>query len=165
VATIADEPVMSGARLLVTGIVPEPMAIFDALAEAGAWVAADDYAAIGRRISRTRSEDHDEPLATLVDCYFKAPPCCTRQANQAVRADYLEALLDATGACGIIIHTVKFCEPELFDVPVIRSRFAARDVPVLTIESELEAELSGQTITRIEAFVEMLDAGAGRRTA
>jgi benzoyl-CoA reductase/2-hydroxyglutaryl-CoA dehydratase subunit BcrC/BadD/HgdB len=160
VATIGKDKVQSGAPVLVTGIVPEPMTIFDALAEAGAWVAADDYAATGRRINRHRPQAVDDPVAGLVDAYYQAPPCSTMQANQQARADHIEALFDAAGAAGVIIHTVKFCEPELFDVPVIQARFAGRDVPVLYLESELETELSGQTITRIEAFVEMLDAGA-----
>ena len=37
-----------------------------------------------------------------------------------------------------------------------RRAFAARNVPVLYLESELETELSAQTVTRVEAFVEML---------
>jgi benzoyl-CoA reductase/2-hydroxyglutaryl-CoA dehydratase subunit BcrC/BadD/HgdB len=166
-ATIRQEQVQTGAPVLVTGIVPEPMAIFDALTEAGAWVAADDYAATGRRINRHRPQTVEDPVAGLVESYFQTQPCSTLQANQQARADYLEDLFDTAGAAGVIIHTVKFCEPELFDVPVIQARFAARNVPVLYIESELEAELSGQTVTRIEAFVEMLDASATsqRRTA
>jgi benzoyl-CoA reductase/2-hydroxyglutaryl-CoA dehydratase subunit BcrC/BadD/HgdB len=165
-ATIRHEKVQTGAPVMVTGIVPEPMSIFDALAEAGAWVAADDYAATGRRINRHRPQTVDDPVAALVASYFQAPLCSTLQANQQARIDYLEDLFDAAGAAGVIIHTVKFCEPELFDVPVIQARFAARNVPMLYIESELEAELSGQTLTRIEAFVEMLDnVTSDRRTA
>ncbi len=162
---IQPEPVQTGAPVLVTGIVPEPMTIFDALNEAGAWVAADDYAAVGRRIHRYRPPAAADPLDTLVDLAFSGPPCSTRQSNQVARADHLENLLDESEAAGVVIHTVKFCEPELFDEPVIRHRFAARDIPVLAIESELEPELSGQTITRIEAFVEMLASSATRRTA
>ncbi len=59
----------------------------------------------------------------------------------------------------MILQVIKFCEPELFDVPLLRRAFAARGVPLLYLEGELEAELSGQTVTRIEAFVEMLAAG------
>jgi benzoyl-CoA reductase/2-hydroxyglutaryl-CoA dehydratase subunit BcrC/BadD/HgdB len=164
-ATIGLEEVQTGTPVLVTGIVPEPMTIFDALEEAGAWVAADDYAATGRRINRHRPETVEDPIGTLVDLYFQALPCSTLQSNQLAHADHLEKLFDVSGSAGVIIHTVKFCEPELFDVPVIRARFEARGVPVLHIENELESALSGQTITRIEAFVEMLASATTRRTA
>ena len=54
---------------------------------------------------------------------------------------------------------MKFCEPELFDVPAIKAAFARRGVPVLVVEGELEATLPAQVVTRIEAFVELLSAG------
>ena len=73
---------------------------------------------------------------------------------------HLEALADRSGARGVVVHVVKFCEPELFDVPAIRRTFAARGVPLLYLEGELERQLSAQTVTRIEAFAELLG-GAG----
>jgi len=161
-AGLAPAPVQQGLPLLVSGIVPEPMSVLDALAGAGAWIAADDYAAVGRRVTRHHPTSLDDPFATLVDLYFAAPPCPTRQSNQTARADRLEQLLDASGALGALLHTVKFCEPELFDLPVLRRRLLERGVPVLQLETELERELSGQAVTRIEAFVEMLGAIAAR---
>jgi benzoyl-CoA reductase/2-hydroxyglutaryl-CoA dehydratase subunit BcrC/BadD/HgdB len=68
-------------------------------------------------------------------------------------------LVDRAGARGVILHMMKFCEPELFDVPAIRAALSARGIPMLYLDSELEREISGQTVTRIEAFVEMLSAG------
>jgi benzoyl-CoA reductase/2-hydroxyglutaryl-CoA dehydratase subunit BcrC/BadD/HgdB len=72
---------------------------------------------------------------------------------------HLTGLLERSRARGAILHLVKFCEPELFDVPVLRRAFADRGVPVLYLEGELERELSGQAVTRLEAFVEMLQEG------
>ena len=161
-AGLAPAPVQRGLPVLVSGIVPEPMSLLDALADAGAFVAADDYAAVGRRVNRHHQAALDDPFAALAELSFAAPPCSTRQSNQIARADHLEALLERSGALGVLLHTVKFCEPELFDLPVLRRRLSSRGVPVLQLESELEPELSGQTLTRIEAFVEMLGAAAGR---
>ena len=146
-----------GVPVLVTGYVPEPKAFFDVLAGAGAFVAGDDYAAVGRRIVRDRGDASGWP--GLLDRYWAAPPCPTRSADQPARMAHLARLLERTGARGVIVHGVKFCEPELFDVPAIRATFAARGIPVLQLEGELEAELSAQAVTRIEAFVEMLSAG------
>ncbi|HET7826082.1 MAG TPA: 2-hydroxyacyl-CoA dehydratase family protein, partial [Anaeromyxobacter sp.] len=101
-----------------------------------------------------------DPWRALVDRCFALPPCPTRASDQAVRMRHLEALLDRSGARGVLVHVQKFCEPELFDVPAIRRTFAARGVPVVVVEGELEKELSAQAETRIEAFVEMLRAGA-----
>jgi benzoyl-CoA reductase/2-hydroxyglutaryl-CoA dehydratase subunit BcrC/BadD/HgdB len=148
--------------VLVSGYVPEPVALLEALNRAGAYVAADDYAAVGRRIVRPAGgevRDGADPWAVLVDRTFAGPPCPTRSADQGERLRHLEALRRRSGARGVLLHVVKFCEPELFDVPAIRAAFGARGVPVLVIEGELEAELPAQAVTRVEAFVEMLSAG------
>ncbi len=155
-AALRDGPVQRGTPVMITGIVPEPMTIFEALNAAGGLVVADDYAAVGRRIVRDLPELADDPMDTLVELQFVAPPCSTRNIEQLRRQSYLEEIFDRSGARGLIIHMVKFCEPELFDVPLIRRRFEARGVPVLFLESELERELAGQSVTRLEAFVEML---------
>jgi benzoyl-CoA reductase/2-hydroxyglutaryl-CoA dehydratase subunit BcrC/BadD/HgdB len=154
--SIGDRPVRRGAPVMITGIVPEPMSIFSALNDVGAMVVADDYAAVGRRIVRDLPELASDPLSTLTELQFAAPPCSTRNIEQLGRQQYLDQIFSSSGAAGLIIHMVKFCEPELFDVPPIRRRFEARGVPVLYLESELENELAGQAMTRLEAFVEML---------
>jgi benzoyl-CoA reductase/2-hydroxyglutaryl-CoA dehydratase subunit BcrC/BadD/HgdB len=165
-ARLAPAPVAPGVPILVTGYVPEPAGLLAALTRAGAYVAADDYAAVGRRIPRptptptpTSTPPGGDPWAALVDRYFALPPCPTRASDQGARMRHLEALLDRSGAKGVLVHVQKFCEPELFDVPAIRRTFAARGVPVVVLEGELERELSAQAETRVEAFVEMLRAG------
>ena len=74
---------------------------------------------------------------------------------------HLVALLERSGARGVVVHVVKFCEPELFDVPAIRRTFAARGIPLLYLEGELERTLSEQTVTRVEAFAELLGGAGG----
>lgn len=155
-AALEDATVRMGTPVMITGLVPEPMAILSALDDAGAFVVADDYAAVGRRIVRNHPELAPDPFDTLVDLQFAGPPCSTRTIAQQRRLDVLEQTFDRSGAAGLIIHMIKFCEPELFDVPLIRRRFDSKGVPVLYLESELERELAGQTVTRVEAFVEML---------
>jgi benzoyl-CoA reductase subunit C len=160
-ATMGSGAPQPGVPVLVTGYVPEPMAILETLNGAGAYVAADDYAAVGRRLVREPATDLADPWEALVDRYWAAPPCPTRSADQDARMRHLEGLLERSGARGVLVHVVKFCEPELFDVPAIRRTFSARGIPVLHLEGELERQLSGQAVTRIEAFAEMLASARG----
>jgi benzoyl-CoA reductase/2-hydroxyglutaryl-CoA dehydratase subunit BcrC/BadD/HgdB len=51
---------------------------------------------------------------------------------------------------------VKFCEPELFDIPQLVEELKKRDVVTLIIDTELHQGLSGQLRTRVEALVEMI---------
>jgi benzoyl-CoA reductase/2-hydroxyglutaryl-CoA dehydratase subunit BcrC/BadD/HgdB len=70
--------------------------------------------------------------------------------------EYLMGLFRRSGSAGIVLHVPKFCEPESFDVPAILRAFSGIGVPCLPLETELEADLSSQAATRLEAFVEML---------
>lgn len=156
---LGEERVQRGVPLMVTGYVPEPMTLLDSLASSGAFVAADDYAAVGRRIPLSFPGDGGDPLETLAAKAFGMPPCPTRGGDQDVRMEYLETLYRRSGAAGLVVHVQKFCEPELFDVPAIHRRFARIGAPLLYLEGELENALSGQVVTRLEAFVEMVAAG------
>ncbi|MBI5905200.1 MAG: 2-hydroxyacyl-CoA dehydratase [Deltaproteobacteria bacterium] len=156
---LGGEPVRNGVPLMVTGYVPEPMTLLDLLASAGAFLAADDYAAVGRRVPLRAPDDGDDPLAILAERPFALPPCPTRGSGRERRMDHLESLYRRAGAAGIVIHVPKFCEPEAFDVPAIRTRFAKIGAPHLFLEGELESRLSGQAATRLEAFVETVRAG------
>jgi benzoyl-CoA reductase/2-hydroxyglutaryl-CoA dehydratase subunit BcrC/BadD/HgdB len=55
-----------------------------------------------------------------------------------------------------VVYDVKFCEPELFDIPLLRSHLGEADFPLLHVEVEMGEGLSQQTLTRLEAFVEVL---------
>ncbi len=153
---LRDEPVQTGTPLLLSGIVPEPRSLFDHLAEAGAYVAADDFAAVGRRVVRTPVPLDGDPLERLTDRMLAAPPCSTRIATLDGRLAHLDRLYSQGRCQGMILQAVQFCEPELFDVAGLRKHFTDRGVPFLVLDSELEAELSGRAVTRLEAFVEMV---------
>jgi len=156
---LGGAPVQRGVPVLVTGYVPEPAGLLGALAGAGLYLAGDDYAAVGRRVVRA-APGAGEPFAALMERMLAAPPCPTRGADQGERLRWLAWLAERSGARGVLVHVQKFCEPELFDVPAIQAAFAARGLPVLVLEGELERELSGQAETRLEAFGEMLRGAA-----
>lgn len=154
-ARLPEGPVRPGVPVLVSGYVPEPPALLDVLDRSGAYVAADDYAAVGRRVVRAPAAAAD-PWQALLDRYWAAPPCSTRAADPDARVRHLAGLLDRSGARGAILHVLKFCEPELFDVPLLRAYLAETGYPLLHVEVELGEDLGQQTLTRLEAFVETL---------
>jgi benzoyl-CoA reductase/2-hydroxyglutaryl-CoA dehydratase subunit BcrC/BadD/HgdB len=162
VETLRPEPVQRGIPLLVSGYVPEPVALLETLREAGAFVAADDYAAVGRRVVRRTPHPEADPWSELEARYWAAPPCSTRAADPAARVAWLRSLRERSGARGVIVQIVKFCEPELFDLPALRRAFATDGIPVLVLEGELERELSAQAVNRIEAFIELIEGRGGR---
>ena len=65
-------------------------------------------------------------------------------------------LCQTSGAKGVVFYDVKFCEPELFDLPLLRKGLQEVGVPSVAIEVDLNDPLSHQSLTRIEAFLEMM---------
>lgn len=144
----------SGAGLLLSGIVAEPLELFDHLAAMGARVVADDLASGERRIYP--ADGGGDPFERLAARLLAGPPDPTRGDPIAARARYLQERMEAAGARGLVVYDPTFCEPELFDVPLLRKHLAAAGFPMLHVEVELTGSLSQQTLTRLEAFVETL---------
>lgn len=143
-----------GIPILLSGIAPEPMTIFDLISEIGARVVADDLACCGRRLYPPGQSD--DPFQHMAESILHGPPDPTRGSPIAERRDYLLGMAERTGAEGIIFYPVKFCEPELFDLPLLRKELGEANLPSITIEIDLNDPLSHQIRNRIGAFVEML---------
>lgn len=152
--TLRGEPIHQGPGVTISGIVPEPMSLLDVLEETGAVLVGDDYASTGRRMGN--GSDIDAPLETVAMRMRRRPPCPTLVADLPMRMDYLVDLVRRTGSAGLIVHTVRFCEPELFDYPAIKERMNREEIPVLFVDTEVERDMPGPLVTRLEAFVEMI---------
>jgi benzoyl-CoA reductase/2-hydroxyglutaryl-CoA dehydratase subunit BcrC/BadD/HgdB len=144
-----------GPRVVLSGILPNPPELLTLLDELGAVVAHDDLLACGRRLLFIPSEAVD-PWEALTQQYLSLPPCSTRGDAIALRRDRLLALAQEGRAKGVILILVKFCEPELFDAPILAEELKQAGLNVLSLEVELNQGLSGQMATRVEAFLEML---------
>jgi benzoyl-CoA reductase/2-hydroxyglutaryl-CoA dehydratase subunit BcrC/BadD/HgdB len=143
-----------GIPVLLSGIVPEPMEIFDAIEDAGGRVAGDDLACCSRRLYPAGTSD--DPYRRLAERFMATPPCPTRGTPILERARFLAERVNDVQARGVIIYDPKFCEPELFDIPLIRGSLEELGFPVLHVEFDFARTLSHQTLTRIEAFMEVL---------
>ena len=151
---VESKSVVSGIPLLMSGLVPEPMEVFDIISNMDAVVVADDFACIGRRLYKTG--DSNNPFKRMAERIILAPPDSTRGSPINERIEHLVNLSKAYNVRGIIFYIVKFCEPELFDLPQIRESLKIAGLPSVCIEVDINAPISHQIITRIEAFIESL---------
>ncbi|MFW5878866.1 MAG: 2-hydroxyacyl-CoA dehydratase, partial [Myxococcota bacterium] len=149
-----EEPAGGRARVLLSGIVPEPMEILDLLSGAGASVVADDTAACARRLPG--HGESPSPYRRMAERIAGAPACSTRGARVEDRAELLGRLAEDSGAKGVLFLGVKFCEPELFYLPALRRALEKRGLRSLVLELDPLLPLAHQATTRLEAFVEML---------
>jgi benzoyl-CoA reductase/2-hydroxyglutaryl-CoA dehydratase subunit BcrC/BadD/HgdB len=140
--------------VLFSGIVPEPAQVLEALDRSGACVVADDFACCGRRLYPP-GQDPD-PFRRMARSLVGAPADSTRGSPIADRLRRLTDLARRSGARGIVFYDVKFCEPELFDLPLLRAGLQEAGIPSTSVELDLSDPLPEQTLTRIDAFLEMI---------
>jgi benzoyl-CoA reductase/2-hydroxyglutaryl-CoA dehydratase subunit BcrC/BadD/HgdB len=143
-----------GVPIVLSGIVPEPMSLFAALEQMGGAVVADDFASCGRRLYPRGASD--DPFVRMAERILLGPPDPMRGSSISERLQHLLAMADTSGAKGVIFYIVKFCEPELFDLPDLRRGLHGAEIPSLTVEIDLNDRLSQRVQTRMKAFLEMI---------
>ncbi len=145
----------SGTPLMLSGILPEPMAVLDVIEKVNGLVVADDLACCGRRLYQPGPSA--EPFRRMAESLISAPPDPTRGNPISERVQYLTDMSAKSGARGVLFYDVKFCEPELFDLPELRRALKEQGLASLNIEVDINNPLPHQTATRIGAFLEMLN--------
>ena len=150
----AAEP-LQGIPIILSGILPEPMEVLNMIDEITGQVVGDDLACCGRRLYKPGTSS--EPFRRMAERIIYAPPDPTRGNTIEERVKYLTEMAQNSGAKGIIFYEVKFCEPELFDLPNLRSCLKEEGLASIIIEVDINNPLPHQVATRIGAFLELLD--------
>lgn len=145
----------SGPAVVLSGVLPNPPEILTLFDELGVRIAEDDLLACGRRLLVPQREAED-PFETLTECYLAMPPCSTKDSPIQERLDVLVQKVKRSAAKGVVFNVVKFCEPELFDLPLLVEALRSQGLATLVLDCEVNQGLSGQMRTRVEAFVEMI---------
>ncbi len=151
----SSENAPSGPRLVLSGVLPDRdlLALLDQL---GVRLCEDDLISCGRRFPRTHVAADKDPWKASAARLLSLPPCTSIASPVEQRVAFLSEMVRNSGAAGIILHTVKFCELELFDHPFVVQGLRQAGIPVLVLESELHQPQLGQLGTRLEAFLEVL---------
>lgn len=160
VAGLATAPRDDRIRLHLSGHLchaPKPE-LLATIEECGAIIVDDDLFTGTRYVSVDVAEDLD-PVEALTRWYLgrdAAAPCPTRVKHETDWEDHLVHAVEASGAEGVIVLMVRFCEPHMLYYPELRKRLNERGIPHLLIETEHEG-LPVETVrTRVEALLERI---------
>lgn len=140
--------------IILSGIVPEPMELLSSIESLGGRIVADDLASCGRR--RYQEGSSDEPFERMAERLLSGPPDWNKGDPIQDRLQHLIKTIKTTNARGILFYIVKFCEPELFDLPQLRDGLQRQGIPSLIVEMDINDPLSNQMMTRVQAFMEMI---------
>ncbi|WP_202313443.1 2-hydroxyacyl-CoA dehydratase subunit D [Mesorhizobium sp. L-8-10] len=145
---------------------PKPE-IMDMIEESGARVVNDDLF-VGWRFIHADMDETVPPLDGMARWYIEKNrrlPCPTRVIKGMDWEDYLLADVERSGAQGLVILMVKFCEPHMYFYPEIKEAFEVRGIPHLLIETEHEEMPLEALKTRVETFVEIAKRRAASKAA
>jgi bcr-type benzoyl-CoA reductase subunit C len=145
-----------GPKLLVSGMVFDPLAIHKIFDELKVWVVDDDFANGWRSVSKPNLNTANL-VDGIADFLFAPAPCCCIYNPVNDRHPYLLEKVTQSGADGVLFWYMKFCEPDAFDRPQLMAYLKERGISVAFIDLELSMTHVGAVRTRIGAFCEMLE--------
>jgi len=125
---------------------------------AGAEVPVADLCTAMRHFNFLVDEDEGDPYMALARGYLNKPRC-PRITGLEERFAQMMELAGGYKVDGVIYTSVKFCDQHLADAPYFLDKLKEKKVPALFLENDYVWRTTGQLKTRVEAFVEMLDAG------
>jgi benzoyl-CoA reductase/2-hydroxyglutaryl-CoA dehydratase subunit BcrC/BadD/HgdB len=135
---------------------PEAFSLFESC---GARIIEDDLCT-GSRLFTPLEIKADEDLLVQISRRLLSRPPCARTFDPARPLKMAEDILaraQASGARGVIGQTVKFCDPYLDRLPMVRETLRRAGIPLLLLEGDCNLRSIEQQRTRIEAFIEMLN--------
>ena len=151
-------PLKNGIPVFLFGnVMPDPE-FFSLFESCGVHIAGNDFCTGTRMFSSKLVTKNQSILMQLSRNILEKPPCARSfdPMNPGSLAENVYEKAKACGARGIIGHTLKFCDPYLARLPMVRDKLQDTDIPLLLLEGDCTLRSIGQQRTRIEAFVEML---------
>ena len=155
---VSKAPESDGIPVFLFGNVladPEAFALFESC---GARIIEDDLCTGSRLFTPLEIKGNKDLLSQISRSLLTRPPCArTFDSAQPMKmaADILTRAR-ASGAKGVIGQTIKFCDPYLDRLPMVRETLRQAGIPLLLLEGECNLRSIEQQRTRIEAFIEML---------
>ena len=142
-------------KLLISGMVFDPLAIYPIFDELKVCVVDDDFANGWRSVAKV-DLNTENLVDGITDFLFGPAPCCCIYNPDNDRHPYLLDKVRQSGADGVLFWYIKFCEPDAFDRPQLMAYLKDHGIPVTFIDLELSMTNFDAVGTRIGAFCEML---------
>lgn len=143
-------------KLVLSGLVFEPIGLMGMFDELGIDIVDDDFANGWRTISKGDLNTADL-VAGVTDYIFNPAPCCCIYNPDNDRHPYLIKMAQDSGADGVIMWYIKFCEPDAFDRPQLIGSLKGANIPATFFDVELAMKNFDSIKTRINAFREMVE--------
>jgi bcr-type benzoyl-CoA reductase subunit C len=148
----------SRARLMIIGSVMANPEFVKCIEDQGGIVVTDELCTSTRYWSDPVILDgNTSPLEAISRRYLNNFPCA-RMFPSEERFERIIKLAEDFKVDGIVSQIVRYCVPYSHDLPLLKDRLKNLDIPVLALDVEYGTPGSGQIQTRVQAFLEMIEA-------
>jgi benzoyl-CoA reductase subunit C len=145
-------------RLLISGSEVDDDSLIRLVEECGAHVVMDDLCT-GSRFFWNEVEPSKGAIVGLAERYLGVTcPRTYRPGKAAQRFSYLGDFIRDWKAQGVILYTIRFCDTYQLDAPEMKDYIQSLGLPVLLLEDTYITSPLGQWKTRVEAFLETIEA-------
>jgi benzoyl-CoA reductase subunit C len=154
----APGPPDPGVRLMIMGSENDDRDLVRFIESMGATVVIDDHCTGTKYLWEDVPVGDDKDLISAITNRYIAKPACPNRdvANPGRRhPTHVLGLARDWGVQGVIFIQEKFCDPHLWDYPVIEKTLKENGLPTLALEVDVTTPV-GQFRTRLEAFLETL---------
>lgn len=146
------------ARLMLSGSVLANPDFVASIEQQGGLIVADELCTSTRYWGdMVEIRDGESPVSALARRYLNNYPCARMFPSEERFRRIVETAQDWKVE-GVISEIIRYCVPYSHDLPLLTKRLADVNIPVLSIDLEYGSSGSGQIATRVQAFLEMIEA-------
>jgi benzoyl-CoA reductase/2-hydroxyglutaryl-CoA dehydratase subunit BcrC/BadD/HgdB len=154
----AGPPEAAGFKgVVLTGLLAEPDDFLDLFTAGRLRIAADDLVQESKQFRVDVPGVGNSPTDRLARRLSDMDGCSLLYDRARTRGRKILDMVNETGASGVVVCMMKFCNPEEFDYPIYKKELEKAGVPLLYLEIEQKMDSAEQLRTRIQTFAEMLE--------
>lgn len=158
-ALLLQRPVhaWAGKKIVLSGITAEPDEFLQLFEENNIAVVGDDLAQESR-LYRTPIPVGDDPIVRLALQWFDRTGCSVIHEPNFTRGKMLVDMVKRTGADGIALCLMHYCDVEEYDYPLIMDDVREANIRLICLDIDQSTNNNEQSRTKIQGFAEITPA-------
>ena len=146
----------AGIKVVTSGIIADNKDLLTIFETRSIAVAADDVAQESRSF-RVDVPDAEDPMTALALWFSLQDDDTILYSEQpGKRAQYVADLVRQSGADGVVVLMMQFCDPEEMEYPSLKQTLEKEGIPHVQIWVDQQIQNLGQANTQLETLVHML---------
>jgi len=154
----SDKAFTGRARVMLVGSVLTNPAFVKSIEDQGALVVTDELCTSTRYWGDKVILDDGRPILEAISRRYLNNFPCARMYPSDERFNRIIEYARDFRVDGVISEIVRYCVPYAHDLPLLTDRLNEVGIPTLALDVEYGTAGSGQIATRVQAFLEMLEA-------